>query len=94
MKVRVAKLNAGNTVIELIEPLPGNENVAKFIEKRGEGIHHLCFEVADIVQATDELKEKGYTPVYPEPQVGAGGHRVNFLNLKDTAGVLIELVNL
>ena len=92
MKVKVAKLSVGETTIELIEPLAGNENVAKFLSKRGEGIHHICFEVEDIDQATEELKSKGYQPIYEESQTGAGGKKVNFLKPKDTAGVLIELI--
>jgi methylmalonyl-CoA/ethylmalonyl-CoA epimerase len=91
MKVRTAKMPAENVVIELIEPLPGEEAVTKFLEKRGEGIHHLCFEVKDIKSATLELINKGYKPIYNEPKIGAGGHLVNFLSPKDTGGVLIEI---
>ncbi len=91
MKVKVAKLDTGNTVMELIEPLPGETAVSKFIEKRGEGIQHLCFAVDDIKAVTQELIEKGYKPVFSEPRPGAGGHLVNFLSPKDTFGVLIEL---
>jgi methylmalonyl-CoA/ethylmalonyl-CoA epimerase len=91
MKVKTAKLDTGNTILELIEPLPGEEAVTKFIEKRGEGIQHLCFGVTDIKSATQQLIAQGYKPVYPEPRLGAGGYLVNFLSPKDTFGVLIEL---
>lgn len=91
MKARVAKLSTGNTIIELIEPLPGEQTVAKFLDTRGEGIHHICLEVGDIKAATEELIKKGYHPVYDEPKTGAGGHKVNFLFPKETHGVLIEL---
>lgn len=92
MKVRTAKLATANTVIELIEPLEGEQAVSRFLEKRGEGIHHLCFEVPDLKKAMAELAGKGYQPLYPEPKVGTGGHLVNFLSPKDTAGVLIEIL--
>lgn len=91
MKVKIAKLDTGNTILELIEPLPGEVAVSKFIEKRGEGIQHLCFAVDDIETATKELIDHGYKPVFPEARIGAGDHLVNFLNPKDTFGVLIEL---
>lgn len=91
MKVKTAKLPAANTVIELVEPLAGEEAISKFLEKRGEGNHHLCLEVADIRAISKELESKGYKPLYPEPKTGAGGHLVNFLSPKDTSGVLIEI---
>ncbi|MFH1232093.1 MAG: methylmalonyl-CoA epimerase [Planctomycetota bacterium] len=91
MKVKTAKLSLENTVIELIEPMEGNETVSKFLQNRGEGVHHLCFEVEDIKKAMADLTTKGYKPLYPEPKMGAGGHLVNFLSPKDTSGVLIEI---
>jgi methylmalonyl-CoA/ethylmalonyl-CoA epimerase len=91
MKVKTAKLTLENTVIELIEPMEGNENVAKFIENRGEGVHHICFEVADIKNSMADLVSKGYKLIYPEPKTGAGGYLVNFLSPKDSSGVLIEI---
>ena len=94
MKVRTAKLPTANMVIELVEPLAGEEAVSKFIEKRGEGIHHLCFAVANIRDTMKQLQAKGYKPIYPEPKVGAGGHLVNFLSPKDTSGVLIEIAEI
>ena len=101
MKVRTAKLPTANmaglpigTVIELVEPLAGEEAITKFLEKRGEGIHHLCFAVENIRETIKQLQAKGYKPIYAEPKVGAGGHLVNFLSPKDTSGVLIELAEL
>ena len=91
MKVRTAKLPTANMVIELVEPLAGGDAVTKFLEKRGEGVHHLCFAVANIKDTMKQLQVKGYKPIYAEPKVGAGGHLVNFLSPKDTSGVLIEL---
>ncbi len=91
MKVRVAKLRVGETRIELLCPLPGEEAVTRFLEKRGEGVHHVCLAVPDAAAATAELKGKGLSPVYPSPKAGAGGHQVNFLPPKETGGVLIEV---
>ncbi|MCE9582080.1 MAG: methylmalonyl-CoA epimerase [Planctomycetes bacterium] len=91
MKVRVAKVRFANTCLELIEPLEGESAITKFLEKRGEGIHHICLEVPDVDSATKSLELQGYKPVYPEPRDGSGGMRVNFLSPRDTRGVLIEL---
>ena len=91
MKLKVVKLRTGESVIELLEPLPGEDVVSKFLASRGEGIHHVCFAVEDVAAATAELKAKGYTPVWPEPRKGAEGRIVNFLRPKETFGVLIEL---
>ncbi|KAF0239799.1 MAG: methylmalonyl-CoA/ethylmalonyl-CoA [Planctomycetota bacterium] len=91
MKVRVAKIHLANTCIELIEPLPGETAITKFLEKRGEGIHHVCLEVPDVDKATQALRASGCTPVYSASRPGSGGMRVNFLNPKGTRGVLFEL---
>jgi methylmalonyl-CoA epimerase len=91
MKVRVAKVKLANTCLELIEPLAGESAITKFLEKRGEGIHHICLEVPDVDGATKSLESQGYKPVYPAPRDGSGGMRVNFLSPRDTRGVLIEL---
>jgi methylmalonyl-CoA/ethylmalonyl-CoA epimerase len=77
--------------IELVEPLEGEQAVTKFLDKRGEGIHHICFGVEDIKEMMKQLEAKGYKPLYAEPKIGAGGHLVNFLSPKDTSGVLIEI---
>lgn len=91
LHVRVAKVSTGNTTIELVEPMPGEVSLNKFLEKRGEGLHHLCLEVEDVAAATRELSEKGLRPVWPVPHQGAGGRMVNFLTPKEAHGVLIEL---
>lgn len=91
MKVRVAKIHLANTCIELIEPLPGETAITKFLEKKGEGIHHVCLEVPDVDAATAALQAQGVTPVYPSSRAGSGGMRVNFLSPRDTRGVLVEL---
>jgi methylmalonyl-CoA/ethylmalonyl-CoA epimerase len=80
-----------NAHIELLEPTSTESTIHQFIEKKGEGIHHLCFKVPDVVAKTNELTAKGYKFIYPEPRIGAGGCLVNFMHPKSTGGVLIEL---
>ncbi|HKS17176.1 MAG TPA: methylmalonyl-CoA epimerase [Planctomycetota bacterium] len=90
MKLKVIKVQAGDTVLELLEPLPGETVISKFLAERKGGIHHVCFEVDDVMGATMELASKGYEPLWPEPRRGAGNRLVNFLRPKKTGGVLIE----
>ena len=90
MKLKVIKVKAGDTVLELLEPLEGETVMSKFLQTRGGGIHHVCFEVDDVRGATMELASKGYEPLWPEPRRGAGNRLVNFLRPKQTGGVLIE----
>lgn len=80
-----------NAHIELLEPTSTESTIHRFIEAKGEGIHHLCFKVSDVRRKTQELSDKGYRFIYPEPRVGAGGCLVNFMHPKSTGGVLIEL---
>jgi methylmalonyl-CoA/ethylmalonyl-CoA epimerase len=80
-----------NAHIELLEPTSTDSTIHKFIETKGEGIHHLCFKVPDVRAKTDELSQKGYRFIYPEPRIGAGGCLVNFIHPKSTGGVLIEI---
>jgi methylmalonyl-CoA/ethylmalonyl-CoA epimerase len=89
--VEVIFLETGNTKIELLQPLDENANINKFLQKRGEGIHHICFEVDDIEIALDELKSKGIQPIDDKPRKGAHGKLVAFIHPKSTGGVLIEL---
>ena len=92
MGVRVVKLPVGAATLELIEGTDPEGTIARFIAKRGEGIHHICLEVEDLAQATQRLQAQGYSPVYDAPREGAGGHKVNFLRPQNTHGVLIELL--
>lgn len=80
-----------NGHIELLEPTSSESTIHKFIESKGEGIHHLCFKVKDVEGKTEELSKKGYKFIYSEPRIGAGGCLVNFMHPKSTGGVLIEL---
>jgi methylmalonyl-CoA epimerase len=91
-KVRVLKLTVPpGTHIELIEPASADSTIAKFIEKRGPGLHHLCYAVEDIIAATERMRDKGYTPIWETPHEGAGGCLVNFFHPRETHGVLTEL---
>lgn len=91
MNVRVAFLNIGDTQIELLEPLSADSVIAKFIEKKGEGVHHICFEVEKIDHALTDLKQKNVNLIYDTPQKGAHETLVSFIHPKSTCGVLIEL---
>jgi len=90
-KVRAAMIPVGESRIELLESTNSEGPIAKYIEKRGEGMHHLALEVSDIQGMLKTLKEKGLPLIDMEPRIGAGGARVAFLHPKGTK-VLIELV--
>ena len=81
----------GESKIELLQATSPDSPIAKFIEKRGEGIHHIAFEVEDIYKEILRLKEKGFTLISPEPKKGADNKLICFLHPKNTNGVLIEL---
>lgn len=89
--VIVAFLNAGNTKLELLEPLSEESPVAKFISKRGEGVHHLALGVENIQERIDEIKSKGVSMINEQPKDGAHGAKVAFLHPKSTGSVLFEL---
>lgn len=79
------------TRIELIHPLDGKGPVQKYLDKRGGGLHHICFESDDVEADALRLKEKGYRLLSDTPQPGAHGTRVIFIHPKSTGGILIEL---
>ena len=89
--VRTAFLSAGDANVELLEPMSPDSAVAKFIEKRGEGIHHICFRVDDLDAHLGRLKAQGYRLINDAPVPGAHGCRVAFLHPAAGNGVLIEL---
>ena len=89
--VNVAFLPAGDTELELLEATDPESPVARFIEKRGEGIHHIALEVDDVAETLKILRERGYRLIDEEPRIGAGGVRVAFVHPRSTSGVLIEL---
>ncbi|MFB5195566.1 methylmalonyl-CoA epimerase [Neobacillus sp. KR4-4] len=90
-KVRVAFLQAGSTKLELLEPTSEESTIAKFIEKRGEGIHHVALGVDSIEERIREMKEKGIRMIDEQPRPGAGGANIAFMHPKSTSGVLFEL---
>jgi methylmalonyl-CoA/ethylmalonyl-CoA epimerase len=89
--VEAALMPIGDAAIELIVP-QGNAGVAKFLEARGPGLHHLAIEVEGIEEVLALLKERGVPLVDQTPRIGAHGHKVAFVHPKATGGVLIELV--
>lgn len=89
--VRVAKLDVGNTHIELLEPLTPESPVGKFLAQRGPGLHHVCLGVEDISAELSTLKEGQVRLIDQEPRVGAEGAKIAFVHPKATGGVLMEL---
>ena len=89
--MRAAMISAGGSTLELIEPVGEGGTIAKFIESRGEGIHHLCIEVDDIVKTLADLEAKGMRLIDKVPRQGIEG-KVAFIHPKSMNGVLIELL--
>lgn len=90
-KVRVAFLAVGESRIELLEPTSPDSPVARFLEKNGEGTHHVAYEVADLEEALADLRAAGVKLIDQTPRCGAHGTRIAFLHPKATGGVLTEL---
>lgn len=90
-KVRVAMLQVGESMIELLEPTSEDSPVAKFIEKNGTGIHHIAYEVTDIEAAIAKLVGDGVRMIDEKPRHGAHGTRIAFIHPKTSNGVLTEL---
>jgi len=91
-QVRVVMVPVGEARLELLEPTSENSVIAKFIAKRGEGLHHVSLRVPDLAAAAEKLKKDGVRLVSEEIKVGAGGHRYVFVHPASTGGVLLELV--
>lgn len=89
--VRTSFFQAGESKIELLEATKPDSPIAKFIEKRGEGIHHLAFEVENIEEEMERLRQEGFRLLNEAPKAGADNKKICFLHPKDTNGVLIEL---
>ena len=81
----------GGGKIELLESVKSDSAIQKFMDKKGEGIHHVCLKVDDIYNAIAELKEKGISVIYQIPKKGAEGFLVTFIHPRDSGGVLVEL---
>lgn len=90
-KVRVAFIKIGESNIELLEPTSPDSPIAKYIEKKGEGIHHIAYRVDDVQTALDALKADGAKLINDEPMEGAHGMKVAFVHPKSVNGVLTEL---
>ncbi|MDQ6885868.1 MAG: methylmalonyl-CoA epimerase [Gemmatimonadota bacterium] len=88
---RIAALDAGGALIELLEPLTPGSPIDRFISKRGPGIHHICLAVEDLEQALERCRSAGYPLLDQVPRPGADGKRIAFLHPAATGGVLIEL---
>ena len=92
-KVRLVMVPVGDTRLELLEPTSSDSVIAKYIEKRGEGLHHICLRVPDLDAAVQKLKSENVRLVTDEIKIGAGGHRYVFVHPSSTGGVLLELVD-
>lgn len=91
-KVRVAMVTVGESRIELLEPTVPDSTIAKFLEKRGQGLHHLALHVTNLANTVERLKASGARLIDEEIKVGAGGHRYVFVHPSSAGGVLLELV--
>ena len=90
--VKVAVLPCGESCIELLEPTRSDSPISRFLEKRGEGVHHLCFRVEEIDRKLDELKSSPIKLLNETPCLGLKDRKIAFLHPQSTHGVLIELV--
>ena len=89
--VKITFLQAGETRIELLESVAEGSAVARFLEKRGEGLHHICLEVDDLAAATDRLASAGFNVLDQTPRRGLHGEKLVFVHPKSAFGVLLEL---
>jgi methylmalonyl-CoA/ethylmalonyl-CoA epimerase len=90
--VEVSFVGTGAARIELVAPIDENGTVARFLERRGQGLHHIAFRVADLDAELERLRRAGVRLIDESPRVGAGGKRIAFLHPESGGGVLIELV--
>lgn len=93
-KTKAGFLKIGDLNIELVQPSEKDSSLAKFLESKGQGIHHICFEVDDIEMTVKTFLEKGATMVDEKPRPGAHNTRVAFIHPKSSSGVLIEICEL
>jgi methylmalonyl-CoA/ethylmalonyl-CoA epimerase len=90
-KSLVAFLPTGGSEVELVKPTTDDSGVAKYLQKRGPGMHHICFEVDDIQAALAGMKARGVRLINETPTIGAGGKKIAFVHPESTNGVLVEL---
>jgi methylmalonyl-CoA epimerase len=88
---RIVSLALGESEVELLEPLDADGPIAKFLARRGPGIHHIAYRVPDLEAALSTCRALGYRLIDEQPRIGQGGKRVAFVHPKATAGILIEL---
>lgn len=93
-KAVVAFLPAGESKVELVKPTTADSGMARYLQKRGPGMHHICFEVDDIEASLAALKEKGVRLINETPLAGSGGKQIAFIHPESTNGVLVELYQL
>jgi methylmalonyl-CoA epimerase len=91
-QVRLVMVPVGESRLELLEATSEDSRIAKFIAKRGEGLHHVCLKVPDLAGVVQRLKNDGVRLVSEDIKIGAGGHRYVFVHPSSTGGVLLELV--
>src|SRR5437588_3260464 len=91
-KVRLVMVPVGEARLELLEPTSNDSVISKFIDKRGEGLHHICMRVPDLAAAVQRLKSENVRLISDEIKIGAGGHRYIFVHPSSAGGVLLELV--
>ena len=90
-KVNTAVYDLDGVSLELIEPIGDDSPISKFLQKKGEGLHHVCLKVDSLEETMTELKEKGIEIIDETPKIGAGGTKIVFIHPKSTGGVLFEL---
>ena len=90
-KLKIGLVSLGNLYLEFLEPTHATSPVAKFLKKRGGGLHHIAFKVKNIKKVLDELKSLGIEFIDERPKMGARGHKIAFISPKSFSGVLIEL---
>ena len=91
-KVNLVMASVGESRLELLEPTSEDSTIAKFLAKRGEGLHHVALQVPDLAAVVEKLKKEGVRLVSDEIKIGAGGHRYVFVHPSFAGGVLVELV--
>jgi methylmalonyl-CoA epimerase len=91
-QVRVVMVPVGESRLELLEPTSESSTIAKFLVKRGEGLHHICLRVPDLAATVSKLKQDGVRLISEDIKIGAGGHRYVFVHPSSAGGVLVELV--
>lgn len=90
--VEISFVGSGAGRVELLAPTGPDSPIARFLDRRGPGMHHLCYRVPDLAAALEELAHEGYQLIDRQPRAGAHGHRIAFLHPKSASGVLIELL--